>query len=165
MAVSETVVQILGEPCLLSLLRSSTWNKDESERKIYSVFKCTVVWLWCVMPGRKHCYLTGPSWFVVGLQVFVIVVELRLLFLLLLLQRHQVGMLLLQLPLQTLWLTLFLQLLALILLSKESHCSQDVAYRRSLLKATHLQTASLHSVKLQAEVCIFISQYWFHPLR
>lgn len=25
MAVSDTVVQILGEPCLLSLLRSSTW--------------------------------------------------------------------------------------------------------------------------------------------
>ena len=31
MAVSETVVQILGEPCLLSLLRSSTWNKEDSE--------------------------------------------------------------------------------------------------------------------------------------
>lgn len=68
-------------------------------------------------------YLTGPSWFVVGLQVFVVVVKLRFLVLLLLLQRHQVGMFLLQLSLQPLRLTLFLELLAFIFLSREKHCT------------------------------------------
>lgn len=120
MAVSETVVQILGEPCLLSLLRSSTWNPDNSKRRVYSAG----VYMWCLTVAyhaSNHFYLTGPSRFVVGLQVFVIVVELGLLFLLLLLQGHQVRMLLLQLSLQPLWLTLLLQLLAFILLSKKRH--------------------------------------------
>lgn len=55
-------------------------------------------------------------------------VELGLLLLLLLLQGHQVGVLLLQLPLQPLRLALLLQLLALVLLRRQKNdCSPDVS--------------------------------------
>lgn len=117
MAVSDTVVQILGEPCLLSLLRSSTCNKynllRSTARQVHEIF--------------TRLYLTSPGGFVVGLQVLVVVVKLGLLLLLLLLlQGNQVSMFLLQLPLQALGLTLLLQLLSLIFLSKERK-SQRVA--------------------------------------
>ena len=52
----------------------------------------------CVCGGG---HLAGPGGLVVGLQVLVVVVKLGLL-VLLLLQGHQVGVLLLQLPLQPL---------------------------------------------------------------
>lgn len=59
------------------------------------------VWSKPAPPPPGH-YLASPGGFVVGLQVLVVVVELWLLLLLLLLQGHQVGVLLLQLPLQPL---------------------------------------------------------------
>lgn len=41
MAVSETVVQILGEPCLLSLLRSSTCDvEDRRKKNQLSIYLC-----------------------------------------------------------------------------------------------------------------------------
>lgn len=68
-------------------------------------------------------YLFSPGWLVVGARrlVFVVVQLLLVLrgtrwLLLLLLQRHQVCTLLLQLPLQTLSLPLLLDLLPLVLL-------------------------------------------------
>lgn len=116
MAVSDTVVQILGEPCRLSLLRSSTWWTRRERRREWTAEAPR-------RPDRPlgpaH-YLASPGGLVVGLQVLVVVVELRLLLLLLLLQGHQVGVLLLQLPLQPLRLTLLLQLLALVLLTRQT---------------------------------------------
>lgn len=68
--------------------------------------------------ARPH--LLGPGGLVVGVDHVFVMVQLLLLglpgLLLLLLQRHQVGPLLLQLPLQPLRLTLLLDLLTLVLL-------------------------------------------------
>lgn len=68
--------------------------------------------------ARPH--LLGPGRLVVGVDHVFVMVQLLLLglpgLLLLLLQRHQVGPLLLQLPLQPLRLTLLLDLLTLVLL-------------------------------------------------
>lgn len=83
-----------------------------------------------IIPGGVCRYLSGPGGLVVGLQVLVVVVELRLLLLLLLLQGHQVGVLLLQLPLQPLRLPLLLQLLPLVLLARETQCSEAAAHLR-----------------------------------
>lgn len=71
----------------------------------------------CVQ-ARPH--LLGPGRLVAGVDHVFVMVQLLLLgllgLLLLLLQRHQVGPLLLQLPLQPLRLTLLLDLLTLVLL-------------------------------------------------
>lgn len=84
MAVSETVVQILGDPCLFNLLRSSTWNKVF---RIFYLENTMFPMARCAFENRRS-YLTGPGGFVVGLKVFVIVIKLGLFILLLLLQRH-----------------------------------------------------------------------------
>lgn len=49
MAVSDTVVQILGEPCLLSLLRSSTWKKDDRGGMTNCTVNGTTAGLWRVV--------------------------------------------------------------------------------------------------------------------
>lgn len=71
------------------------------------------------VPSRG-AHLFGPGRLVVGVDHVFVVVQLFLLglpgLLLLLLQRHQVGPLLLQLPLEPLRLTLLLDLLTLVLL-------------------------------------------------
>lgn len=140
MAVSETVVQILGEPCLLSLLRSSTWNVTTVEGCSLST---PVLALWCEILRRRF-YLASPSGFVVRLQILVVVVELGLLLLLLLLQGHQVGMFLLQLPLQSFRLTLFLQLLALVFLSREIQYCQAARLNKASHEASAKQQGFSH---------------------
>lgn len=77
--------------------------------------------------GKRHrsqagSHLFGPGRLVIGVGDVFVMVQLFLLrlpgLLLLLLQRHQVGPLLLQLPLQPLRLPLLLYLLALVLLRR-----------------------------------------------
>ena len=79
----------------------------------------------------KNCaYLLGPRRLVSGVDGIFVVVQLLLLgrlprllllLLLLVLKGHQVGPLLLELPLETLGLPLFLMLLTLVLLHTHTH--------------------------------------------